>query len=44
MASSLKEEIRSAVKETLKEELSRALSKHKNIEEEQAKDCKAGTS
>ena len=44
MAASLKEEIRSAVKETLKEEISRALSEHKNTVEEQANDCKAGTS
>ena len=44
MALSLKEEIRSAIKETLKEELSRALSEHKNTAEEQANDCKAGTS
>ena len=44
MASSLKKQIRSAVKETLKEELTRALSEHKNTAEEQANDCKAGTS
>ena len=43
MASSLKEEIPSAVKETLKEELSRALSEHKNTVEP-TNDCKAGTS
>ena len=46
MASSLtcKEEIRSAVKETLKEELSRALSEYKNTAEERTNDSKAGTS
>ena len=44
MASSLKEEIRSAVKETLKEELSRALSEHTSTAEEQTNDCKAETS
>ena len=45
MASSLKEEVRCAVKETLKEELSRALSEHKNTVEERTNDCKAaGTS
>ena len=42
MAASLKEEIRSAVKETLKE-LSHTLSEHKNTVEEQANDCKVGT-
>ena len=44
MASSLKEEIRSAVKETLKEELSRAFSERKSTVEERTNDCKAETS
>ena len=44
MASSWKGEIRVAVKEVLKEKLSPALSEHKNTDEEQANDCKAGTS
>ena len=38
-----KEEIHSAVKKTLKEELSRDLSEHKNTVEEQTNDSKAGT-
>ena len=41
MASSLKEEIRSAVKETSKEELSRALSERKSTVEKRTNDCKA---
>lgn len=41
---SLKDEIRSAVKETLKEELSRALGEHKGSVKEHSSDRNAGTS
>ena len=46
MASSLicKEEIHSAVKETLKQELSRVFNEHKNTVEKWTNDSKAGTS